>query len=364
MGQPIQTRLKVLFTASQKDVTESLAPDLLSFTYTDKETDEADEISLTLKDPDGKWAAGWKPEGGEIVEAYIYGGTVEEKKSSLFCGKFYVDSQKVSGSPRVFEIGAVSIPLNKPIRRKIKSRAWEKSDLKKIAGAIAEEGGLALLFDSEVNPSFDRQDQQRESDLKFLGRLCQDSGLSIKVTDSKLVIFDQAAYEKKTPVKTLTLGNSQILSWNFEAATSETYKSVTVSYRNPAKKTKGSAGGYTLDVHGHLVAKKKGGNPAVMEYTYTDPEADENGQEYALKKRAANVEDAKRLAKAKLRELNRRAVTGSITLIGDPGLVAGVVVTCKGFGSFDGNFIVEQAAHSISAGYTTALTLRRVNTNF
>ena len=100
-------------------------------------------------------------------------------------------------------------------------------------------------------------------------------------------------------------------------------------------------------------------------YTATDPEADENGQEFAIKKRAKSLEEAKRLATAKLRILNRRRVTGSMTLIGDVTLVAGVVVKCVGFGSFDGNFIIEEASHSVdSGGYTTSITLRRVNNNY
>lgn len=366
MTQALQTRLRLLFTGAGKDVTESLMPDLLSFSYADKETNEADEISITLKDPTGKWASRWKPDGGEIVKAYINKGTTMHKGLELYCGKFYVDSLRVSGAPRVFEMRAVSIPLNKPIRKKLKTRAWEKQDLKSIASTIAKEAEVELLFDSEENPSFDRQDQSKESDLKFLSRLCEDAGLSIKLTDDKLVIFDQGSYEKKPSVKTLTLGTSDILSWDFESAQSETYKSCTVSYRDPKKKQKGSAGGYNIDkAWAEVKYGKKGENPAVMTYTYVDPEADENGQDYELKKRATSVAEAKRLAKAKLRQLNKRRVTGSMTLIGDVTLVAGVVITCKGFGSFDGKFIIEEAAHDVSSsGYVTSLTLRRVNNNY
>lgn len=361
--QPIQTRLELSFAS--KDVTADLLPDLLAFSYSDKETGEADELTLTMKDETGKWAGSWKPTGGETVEASIISGETDKKGEKLFCGRFYVDSQRVSGPPRVFEISAVSIPLNKPIRRKIKSRGWEKSDLKKIAGQIADEGGLKLFYDADENPAFERQDQQRESDLKFLSRLCEESGMSLKVTDTKLVIFDQSSYEKKKPIRTYTLNESPILAWDFENAQSETYKSVTVSYRNPSKKKEGSAGGYIIDIiHGGLLGEKKSDNPAVMSYTYTDPDADENGQEYEWKKRAESVSDARRLAQAKLRQLNMRSVTGSITVIGDTGLVAGVVIALKGFGSFDGNFIVETATHSISPSYTTDLTLRRVNSKY
>lgn len=68
--EPLQTRLRLLFSASKTDVTEDLMPDLLSFSYTDKENAEADEVTLTLMDPDGKWASQWKPDGGEVVQAF------------------------------------------------------------------------------------------------------------------------------------------------------------------------------------------------------------------------------------------------------------------------------------------------------
>ena len=49
MSGPIQTYLRLLFTEASKSVSEDILPDLLSFTYDDKETNEADEISITLR---------------------------------------------------------------------------------------------------------------------------------------------------------------------------------------------------------------------------------------------------------------------------------------------------------------------------
>jgi phage protein D len=377
MSGPIQTYLRLLFTEASTSVTQDILPDLLSFSYDDKETNEADEISLTLKDPTGKWASKWKPDGGEIVRAYIATGTVDGKKGrELFCGKFFVDSLRTSGSPRVFEMRAVSIPLNTPIRRKMVTKAWEKKTLKGIAQEIATAAKVKLLFDSQDNPSYDRQDQKAESNLKFLSRLCEDAGLSIKVTDSQIVIFDQAFYEKKKPVKTLKLGVSDILSWDFESQQSETYKTCTVSWRDPKKKQKGSSGGYNMDLEKgdggddpeydmDLQKVKKKVNVAVNTYTYTDPNVEDNGQEYQVKKRAASLDEAKRIAKATLRKLNLRSVTGSLSLVGDTSLVAGVVVELKGFGSFDGRFYIESASHSVStSGYVTSISVRRVNSNY
>lgn len=361
--QPIQTLLQLEF--NQVNVSDDLLPDLLSFRYEDKETNEADEISIALKDPDGKWAGRWKPQGGESVQAWIIEGRTDGIGPEIYCGKFFVDSLRVSGSPRTMEIRAVSIPLNTPIRKMLKNRAWEKQTIRDIAKAIADDNGVGLQFYVEEDITLDRQNQDRESDLKFLSRLCEDAGYSLKVTDDALVIFDQLMYEKKKPVKRLVLGESAIMGWDFESQQSETYKSVTVSYRNPSQKKKGSAGGYALDEHGRLISTGGKSNPAVMQYTYTDPDADADGQEYSLKKRAASIAEARRLAKAKLHELNRRAVTGSISLVGDVSLIAGEVVACEGFGSFDGNFIIESASHSVgTGGYTTVLSLRRVNSKY
>ena len=377
MSGPIQTYLRLLFTEAGTSVTQDILPDLLSFSYDDKETNEADEISLTLKDPTGKWASKWKPDGGEVVRAYIASGTVDGKKGrELFCGKFFVDSLRTSGSPRVFEMRAVSIPLNTPIRRKMVTKAWEKKTLKGIAQEIATAAKVKLLFDSQDNPSYDRQDQKAESNLRFLSRLCEDAGLSIKVTDSQIVIFDQAFYEKKKPAKTLQLGVSDILSWDFESQQSETYKTCTVSWRDPKKKQKGSSGGYNMDLEKgdggdepeydmDLQKVKKKVNVAVNTYTYTDPDVEDNGQEYQIKKRVASLDEAKRIAKATLRKLNLRSVTGSLSLVGDTSLVAGVVVELKGFGSFDGRFYIESASHSVStSGYVTSISVRRVNSNY
>ena len=378
---PIETNLRLLFSESETDVEDSLMPDLLSFQFDDRENGEADEIAILLKDSDGKWAGTWKPDGGESVKAYLSKGTTSDgclNRAELYCGRFFVDQSRIMGPPRTFEIRAVSIPLNKPIRKKIKTRAWENKSLKTISQAIAKEAAIDLVFESEDDPTYDRVDQSGESDLKFLSRLAEEAGLSMKITDDQLVIFDQAYFEKQQPTQTLILGESAILSWSFDNVQSETYRSCTVNYRDPKKKSKTSAGSYTLkekldeDVEPSETLKDKLNdedtnrvNPAVLSYTYVDETVDANGQEYVLKKRVKSISEAKRLAKAKLRELNFRRVRGNLTVIGDVTLVAGIVIACKGFGSFDGNFFIEEASHLVTAGgYTTGLRLRRVNNQY
>ena len=373
MPNLIHTNLRLLFTTAGQDVSQSVLPDLLSFTFSDKETGEADELRLSLKDEMGKWAATWKPEGGEVVDAYLSTGSGTDE---LHCGRFYVDSMSVSGSPRTFEMQAVSTPLNQPLRRKAVTKAWESRTLRGIAEEIASGNGLQLFFDVEEDPKYDRRDQKEESNLAFLQRLCEDEGFSIKVTDQKIVIFDQRSYETKKPIKIITLGVSNVLSWAFGSQQSETYKTCVVAWRDLKKKSKDSAGGYDFssssgstgenpdrDLEELLTPDYRAQkNPAINYYRYTDPSVDSSGQEYRLRKRVTSKAEAERLAKATLRKVNLRRVTGSLTLIGDPSLLAGCVIACEGFGSFDGNFIIESSSHDVSgSGYTTSLQLRRVN---
>lgn len=225
----------------EKDASEQVAKDLLSFSYTDKETDEAEEVTITLKDETGKWRQNWAPKMNATLKCDI---VTMEPKDLLKCGKFHVDSRRVSGAPSVYELRATSIPPDSPLRRKAKEKTWQKQSLRQIAQTIASENGLQLLWDCAEGVGTEQReqvDQKRESDLVFLQKLCKEEGANLKLTDGKLVIFDQKSYEKKDPVMTIVLGSSEVLKWEFSQELSDAYKSVTVTYRDPAKKVRGHA---------------------------------------------------------------------------------------------------------------------------
>ena len=367
LANVLHTNVKVFY--EQCDITQDLYEDLLQISYTDKSEDEADEMTVTLKDPDGKWAGTWSPDRGAHVRMFI----TTESRGLLSSGQMVIDSLRTSGSPRVFEFSAVSIPLDNTVRRTLKDRNFEKANLKTIAGQIASEAELEFFWDCEDNPEYDRIDQKKESDLTFLKRLCKDAGLSIKVSAEQLIIFDQRSYEKKPAVKTFTLGQSPILSWSFESQQSQRYRACSVVWRNPRVKTRSDTppetaqNGSNGDLYHGDVAKKgiQASKAEDVNYTYVDETVEESGQTYVLKKRASSAAEAERLAKAKLRELNLRQTTGSMSVVGDPLLCAGSVIQLLGFGSFDGNFIIESANHTVgSSGYTTSVDLRRVNEKY
>lgn len=322
-----RTVVKLLYDGT--DITQDVAHDLVSFTYNDNESGEADDITVKVKNDHGLWSGDWFPGKGDTLKA-----TIIDEAGSLYCGTFKIDDLTYSGSPRTFDIKAVSIPLDETIRRKAQSKIWEDAKLSGIVNEIGAAAGLEVIYDVQSDPTYDRLAQREESDLKFLERIAKEEGFSVKVTDEKLVVFDPKTYEEKPPITSIELGKDDVLSFNFKSQAFDLYKSCTACYYDPEKEEE-------------------------IEETFEAPDVQE-GMEYRIVKRVGSLGEAKRKAKAKLRELNKHEVTGEITVRGITDLVAGVTLDIKGFGRYDGKYIIEKAGHNVANGYTVALTIRRV----
>lgn len=76
--------------------------------------------------------------------------------------------------------------------------------------------------------------------------------------------------------------------------------------------------------------------------------------------RASSMGEAERKGKAELRRANKNEVTGTLAMQGDIRIVAGVTITLRNAGCFDGRYFVEKITHTISNGYTMNLEIRRV----
>ena len=179
-------------------------------------------------------------------------------------------------------------------------------------------------------------EQTKQSDIAFLKKLCQDAGISIKATDGKLVLFDQADYEAKAPVRTIEKGKGGYAQYKLASGSADSkYAKCRVRYLNPATGT-------------------------CIEGTAED--GDVSGEQcLEITAKVGSIGEAQALAQKLLRLHNKLALTGTITTQGDVGLVAGVTVQLKGWGGWDGKYLVTQATHTVgSGGYTTQIRIRKV----
>lgn len=318
------------------DITEDLRRYITGWTYTDNLSGQADDLQITLEDREQLWSGPWMPEEGAVIRAKIVRENWEREGETdgLDIGQFEVDEVEVSGSPSTATVKALSVPESSSLRGENKNRAWEKTRLSVVAGDVASSAGLNLFYDTGDDPEYDRVDQTEETDLAFLLRLCNDAGLCLKVTDAQIAIFDEQKYEAQDPIGTIQKGDKSIKGQRGKRTLSGVYSSCRVEYHDAGK-------------------------DQTIRYTFTPPTPPSTTRVLVINEEVSSIKQAERLAKKRLRESNKNAVTFSLSLTGDIRYLTGLTVNLVGFGVFDGKYIITQANHEQTSGYNTSLELRR-----
>ncbi|RAV18835.1 phage late control D family protein [Paenibacillus contaminans] len=332
-------RAELIVKYNGVDISADLAESVIDFTYTDAYAGELDDLQLTLEDRFRKWQGPWSPQEGDQIVAEIVLRNWKESGDELQfpCGTFYVDSGSCSGPPDIVSIRAVSLPVDSEIRQERRSKAWEKISLWTIAQEIANTAGLDLQFYATDNPNYDREDQDDESDLSFLADLMRDEGIAAKITGDQLILFDESFFESRDAVLTLTRGEDWILDFAFEwSLTDVAYRACEVRYKD-SKSDK------------------------MLKATYTPPGAPEMGPILRIRESVDSEAEALRIARKRLRERNKQAGKGTLSLVGDVRLAAGMTINIAGWGRFDGKYLIERARHKVgNDGYTTGIDIRKV----
>lgn len=321
---------------NNQNISDDLKPHLASWTYTDNLSGEIDDLQIVLEDVEHKWLSDWFPSKGSLLNAIIIKKNWYETIKRTLLGKFEVDEIEASGPPSTVAIKALAVPENNSLRGQFKSKAWEKATLKLVANDIAKRNGLKLVYKASANPTKDRYEQESETDLSFLYRLCKDEGLCLKLTNNTIIILDEAEYERAPVVATINRQSKQddeilVQSWKAKTTLTGTYKDCRVEYKDTAKKK-------------------------TIKATFTPPKPPKVGRTLIVKEQIKSVAEGQRLAKNKLREANKEATKVDLQVIADKHLDSGMTVNLKGFGKFDGKYIITKVVHSQSA---IPLSLRR-----
>lgn len=353
----IGRRAWLIVTYNGKDISESLAQYVLSFSYTDNLTGQVDDISITLEDRAELWEADWMPERGATLDiticTYNWSDLYSEEQD-LQLGKFEIDELEVSSAPNVVTIKAVAISISddSTLRSTLRSHTWENISVQKAADDIAWQNGMKLQWYCDDNPNIDKLEQNDESDLDVLQKICDDAGFALKVTTDTIIIFDVEKFEKEDvyaeyyhPGTTILnivenqpkpVQTDALLNYSFKAKIRDVYKKCHVKY-----------------------AKDK--DKSVIESTFVAPDKKEKeGATLEVHQQVSSQAEAERLAKKKLREKNCEEFTGSFSSDGNMGLCAGETIEMLGFGNFSGKYIITQAKHDISSsGFTSSVEIRK-----
>lgn len=358
-----RTRVRIVFDGA--DITDDIMPYFLSLSYKDSEEDNSDTLQIDIQDRESVWLQSWLEKAISAtaasklkISATITPENWGTNNGTLPTGGFELDSVEAAGPPSTISVSGVSLGYSSPIRQTKKSKAWENYKLSAIAGEIAGNAGLTLVYESSSDPYYERVEQTKESDISFLSSLCHDAGISLKCSDGQLVLFDQATYEAKPPVLTIRRNNGRILPaapGAYGAYGKDADCTEYIDYRL-------STGAAETQYGSCRVSYADAATGQLIEGTATaEGEDAESGQCLEITAPVKDAGEAQALAEKQLRLHNKFNRTATFTLPGNTALVAGVTVMLEGFGGWSGKYIIKEAEHTVSgSGYVTKITLRKV----
>ncbi len=326
--------LKVMYSGT--DISKYINNQISSFSYVDCAKGEADTIDITLSDENNQWINNNMLNKYDHIYAEI--NTLNWNKfgetQRLNCGDFLIDEPSFSGPPDTVVIQAISKPSNSNFTETKNSKVWINATVEEIANEIAKRNGLKLFYDAD-RITVGTSEQSENSDMSYLTELTETYGLAFKLTDKTIVIFSEKQYESKPAVYTVVKNKKDTISYDFKSQLTNTaYDSCKITY---------------IDADGTYKEYK---------YSIYEPKDNEELKEYKINTIAKSYAEAEILVMSKLRQLNKKEVSGSITLIGNVSLVGGVNVNVSGFGKFDGKYFVDRAIHELP-NYNTTIEVHK-----
>lgn len=290
-----------------KDITNAI--EIRKADLTDNAGGELDSIEVIFNDPKGLWSQ-WKPEKNH---------TIQIKESGLDSGVMYADEIAQ-------QRGSISIKAL-PIKQEAKTpniKSWDNIRLFGLAKEIASKHGLTLQTYGVQDQLYFRVDQFEQADLAFLNSRCILEGCALKISDGRLIIYNERYMEAQTVAKTLTPDDMDG-DFIFKNKSIQVYGSCKI-YKN-----------YPYEYQTPLI------HGPVLKVFDVAP---------------GSLGESQRFTKGLLRYKNKfeQTFTGSIRF--NPGIAAGNMLQLSSFGLADGNYFAYQMIHKV-AEKRTILKLRK-----
>lgn len=292
------------------------------FSYTDNASGEADTLSVTVNNQSGQWLNGYMPEEGDYVEATIIveNWSSEGDKRSLSCGKFDLDDFRASGYPETAVIGGITIPVRTDFNVTLKNRHFSSTSTKAILSDLCGSAGISLCYEAE-DYHVEEIEQSGQSDMEFAFGLCKDHDLAMKLYNSKLVVYDQTAYEQKSA--SYSVHKNEMQTYSYSRAKSNLYDSVEIQYADPNAED-------------------------TLTYSYVIPGSSGKRTLY-LNEQAETYSEAEIKAKSRLLENIRQATSLNFRVMGDTKHIAARNIQIVGLGKADGKYFIDSVTHSKNA---------------
>ena len=224
--------IRVIVIFNKVDISDEIAHSISSLNYTDNSKNAIDDLEIELENLDYRWLKEWYPDENAQLLVGIH-EELETETNFLDLGTFYVDEPTFEDHKLTLK--CLALPLDQNIRDQKNSVAWERVTLKELVMQIANKHEMNAELYAE-NVFFERLDQNKETDLAFINRVVKEIGLNTKVSDDKIIIFDDEEMEKNDTIEVFNIKDYRIRSFSLKKKNKEIYDKVEVSYYDPDKK--------------------------------------------------------------------------------------------------------------------------------
>lgn len=229
---PLARGIKVIVIFNGVDISEDISHSISSLNYTDNSKNAIDDLELELENMDYRWLKEWYPDENAQLIVGIYEDNGKDG-SFLDIGTFYIDEPTFDNDR--LNLKCIAIPLDGNIRDQKNTKAWEKITLKELVNQIAVQHQMNVEIHAD-NEYYKRLDQENETDLAFIDRVIKETGLSMKISDDTIIIFDDDAIKDSEPIEKFNIRDSRIRSFSLKKKNKGIYDKVEVSYYDPDKK--------------------------------------------------------------------------------------------------------------------------------
>lgn len=271
----------------------------------DNAGDRLDSLEVEVNDPQGLWSS-WAPEKNHLIRT---------NQNGFDSGLMYLDE--------IIQTRGVVIFKALPVKQEAKTertQAWENVRFMELAQEVAGRWGLTVQTFGMENNHYARLDQVNKTDFAFLSSLCILESGALKVSNGKLILFNQAYMESLSPAKTITYDDIDG-DFCFINKSSEIYGSCRITCND-------------------------------IDYTFTKG----SGPTLRTSELVANsIGEAQRFGKGLLRFKNRLEKTLAIITRYDPGIAAGNTIQISGLGLADGKYIAQQVVQRMIDGKTSLM---------
>ena len=224
--------IRVIVIFNKVDISDEITHSISSLNYTDNSKNAIDDLEIELENLDYRWLKDWYPDEDAQLLVGIH-EELENETNFLDLGTFYVDEPTFEDYKLTLK--CLALPLDQNIRDQKNSVAWERVTLKELVMQIANKHEMNAELYAE-NVFFERLDQNKETDLAFINRVVKEIGLNMKVSDDKIIIFDDEEMEKNDTIEVFNIKDYRIRSFSLKKKNKEIYDKVEVSYYDPDKK--------------------------------------------------------------------------------------------------------------------------------